>query len=95
MEFEILFENEKLRVSRFKLEAGEEVGLHYDENPATVTAYQGGIITRLENDGTEREVHFPTAVATFRPAEPKEMTHRSINRGSAPVAAIIVEVKKT
>lgn len=95
MEFEILKDTDQVRVSRWKVEAGEEVGLHRDKQPAIVIVIQGGTITRLEPDGTTTEVHFPQGVAVNRPVDRFAEPHRSINNGASPVEAIMVEFKQS
>lgn len=93
MEFEKLFENEKVCVSHFKLMSGEQVGEHYDIYPQIVTAIEGGIITRIEADGSTTDVNFPTGVAVFRLAETSDKMHKSINNGSNPIELIIIQFK--
>ncbi len=71
----------------------EEIGLHYDEFAQIVVARKGGIITRLEADGTKTEVNFPTGKAILRPAETPDKMHKSINDSSESIELIIVQLK--
>lgn len=93
MEYQVLFENEKVCVSRVKLMAGEEVGLHRDEYPAVVIALQGGVITRLEADGTMTDVEFPKNVPVYRSTDPVGELHRSVNKSDEPIELIITHIK--
>jgi hypothetical protein len=45
--------------------AHEEIGLHRDAYPQVVIGLQGGIITRLEANGSTVHVNFPTGRAVF------------------------------
>lgn len=93
-EYELLFENEQISVVKVKVQAHEEVGLHRSPHPHVVIALQGGTITRLEANGSETEVHFPTGVAVYREADPIDDLHRSVNRGAEPVELIKVILKE-
>jgi quercetin dioxygenase-like cupin family protein len=86
-------ENEKVSVSYVKIMPQEEIGLHYDEYPQVVVALEGGVLTRLEADGSTTEVEFPTGKAVFRPSETADKMHKSINATSMPIALIIVQLK--
>jgi hypothetical protein len=94
IEFEVQLENDEVRVSKWKLQPGEEVGLHRDEYPAVVFALQGGTITRFEPDGSTRDVIFPTGVAVYREVDPIDQFHRSINSSETAIEAVMIEIKK-
>ena len=70
LEYEIQLENESVSVARAKIMPNEEIGLHRDAYPQVVFALQGGIITRLEADGSTTDVNFPTGRAIFREIDP-------------------------
>ncbi len=87
------FENDNVCVSYIKIMAQEEIGLHYDQYPQMVKALAGGIVTRLEADGSTTEVDFPTGTWVFRPAETPDKMHKSVNATSKPIELIIVQLK--
>lgn len=93
MEYKVEFENDEVRVSKWMLTAGEEVGLHRDEYPHVVVASQGGTIRRFEADGSTTDVIFPTGVAVFQGTDPVDVLHRSINASDHPIEAVMVEFK--
>ncbi len=68
--------------------------MHRDAYPQVVVALQGGVITRLEADGSTVDVNFPTGKAVFREIDPPDQLHRSINNSSAPVELIVIQLKK-
>lgn len=93
LEYEVQFENDQVCVSRVVIEPKEEIGLHRDEVPQIVVGLRGGTITRVEADGREVDVEFPTGKAVFRPVDPENELHRSENRSNAPIEIIIVQMK--
>jgi len=93
LEYEVQFENDHVCASRVVIEPKEEVGLHRDAVPQIVVALRGGTITRLEADGREVDVEFPTGKAVYRPVDPGNELHRSVNRSNAPIEIIVVQIK--
>jgi quercetin dioxygenase-like cupin family protein len=93
LEYEVQFENNQVSVSRVVIEPKEEIGLHRDAAPQIVIGLRGGTITRLEADGREIDVAFPTGKAVYRPVDPENELHRSVNRSNAPIEMIIVQLK--
>jgi hypothetical protein len=93
LEYEVQFENDQVCVSRVVIEPKEEIGLHRDAVPQIVVGLRGGTITRLEADGREVDVEFPTSKAVYRPVDPENELHRSVNRSNAPIEIIIVQMK--
>ena len=93
LEYEAQFENEHISVAKAKIMPDEEIGLHRDVYPQIVIALKGGTITRLEADGRQTDVNFPTGVAVFRDIDPPNEFHKSVNKGSKPVELIIIQLK--
>lgn len=93
LEYEIQLENEAVTVARAKIMPQEESWPHRDEHPHVVVALKGGVITRLEADGSTQEVNFPTGKAVFREVDPPGQLHKSINNSSQPIELIIIELK--
>lgn len=94
IEHNIIFENDYVCLSKFKLLPHEEVDFHRDEYPHIVIANTGGIIKRFEPDGTSTEIPLPTGEAVFRPQDPFEEGHRSINISDNLIEAFIIQLKK-
>lgn len=93
LEYQLQFENDHVCVAKTKILPHEEIGLHRDVYPQVVVALQGGTITRLEADGRTVDVEFPTGVAVFRPTDPVNELHRSVNHSDTPVELIIIQLK--
>lgn len=95
LEYQLQFENEQVIVAKAKILPHEEIGLHRDAYPQVVIALQGGTITRLEEDGRKVDVEFPTGVPVFRPTDPENQLHRSVNNSSSPIELIIIQLKNS
>lgn len=93
MEFKIQHENADVRVSKIMLMAGEEVGLHRDDYPRTVIGLKGGTFKRIEEDGSTKEIVFPTGEAIFLEADPVGQKHRGVNISPAPLELIVIQYK--
>jgi hypothetical protein len=94
LEYEIQLENDAVSVARAKIMPHEEIGLHRDAYPQVVVALQGGVITRLEADGSKVNVNFPTGQAVFRNIDPPDQLHKSINDSDNPIELIIIQLKR-
>lgn len=93
LEYEVQFEDSKVIVVRAKIEAHETAELHRDDIPHLVTAIKGGVLTRIEADGTENVVAFPTGVTIYRDKDPIGEYHRTENRSDEAVELIIINLK--
>lgn len=93
LEYVKQFEDDKVCVSYVKIMAHEEIGEHYDVLPQIVVALKGGVVTRLESDGSTTDVIFPTGQSVFRPAETPDKIHKTVNNGEDPIELIIMQLK--
>lgn len=92
-EYEVQLENDLVCVATAKIMPYEEIGLHRDVYPQVVIASKGGVITRLEANGTTTDVEFPTGVAVFREADPADEFHRSVNHSPEDIELMIIHLK--
>ncbi len=92
-EYEVIVNNDQLMIARVVVDPHEEIGRHRDEVPHIVIALQGGVITRLEEDGREVDVEFPQGVAIYRPVDPEGEYHRGVNRSDDPIELLMIELK--
>lgn len=93
LEYQLQFENDQVSVARAKILPHEEIGLHRDVYPHIVVALKGGTITRLEPDGRTVDVIFPTGVGVYRPTDPEDQLHRSVNHSDEEIELIIIQLK--
>ena len=91
MDYELQYENDLVKVARAILAPGEKIGLHADLLPTVVISPNGGVITRLEQDGSETHVHFPKDVPVLREINPA--LHESFNASSDPLELILISFK--
>lgn len=94
IECESLFENDVVNVSRVVMDAHEEVGEHRDALPRIVIGLKGGVVTRLEANGTETKVAFPTGVAVRLGIDPEGELHRAVNHGDEAVELLVIQMKQ-
>ena len=94
VEAEKQFENDQIRVMKILIQGGEEIGFNHYSNPRVAIAIQGGILTRIQEDGTCQDVVFPTGKAVFLEADQPGEQHRAINRSENPLEVIVVHLKK-
>ena len=90
-EEELLFENDQVCVSKWRVLPGENVGQHRDENPSVIIPLKGGLMIRIGEDGTTSEVHLPTGKAVYQ--ETDLQLHDAINASDSTVEAIMIELK--
>jgi hypothetical protein len=93
LEYAVLFENEQISIDKAKIMSKEESQLHRDNYPHIVIALKGGSLTRLESNGTETVVNFPTGAAVIRPVDPPDELHKTVNRSAEPIELIIIQLK--
>lgn len=90
-EEELLFENEQVCVSKWRVLPGETVGQHRDENPSVIIPLKGGLMIRIGEDGATSEVHLPTGQAVYQETDLE--LHDAINGSDAMIEAIMIELK--
>ncbi len=93
MQYDLQFENDRVRVIRVVLDPHEKVGLHRDALQQIVVGLKGGTVTRLEADGREVDVVFPTGQAVYRPIDPEGEYHEGVNASDEELELIIVQLK--
>lgn len=94
VESEVQFENDQISATKLKILAHEEIGLHRNEYPQIVVAIKGGTITRIEADGSTTLVDFPKGQAVYRPVDPPNEFHKSVNNSCKPMELIIIQFKQ-
>ena len=92
LEYVEQYKDDQIGISRVKILPQEEIGLHRDIFPQVVVALQGGTLTRLEADGREVDVEFPTGVAVLRQPDAGTELHRTVNKSSEPIELIITQL---
>lgn len=86
----LLMENDRVRVSRFDFQPGEETGWHVHEYEYVITTLTDCHL-RLELPGGETRDSMIAAGSAY--TRPEGTDHNVINAGDAPMSFIEVELK--
>ena len=89
------FENEHVRVWKSIIEPNQPLALHRHDHGRTIVALKGGTLDVVDAKGqTLRKVTWETGKAYWLEADPPGQQHGDVNRGSAAVEVIVVEMRK-
>jgi quercetin dioxygenase-like cupin family protein len=86
----IFEDNERVRVTEWRFEVGEETGWHSHELDYTVIPISTGTLTIVDRSGIETPNSISLGVPYFRYSGAE---HNVINRSESPVAFIEIEIK--
>jgi hypothetical protein len=93
LEYEELFENDRVIVSRVTIMPQDEIEVQPTVCPELVFVLQGGTITRFEKDGSMTDVIFPAGKTVFFPAGTVDEECRAVNNGTEVVEIIVTQLK--
>ena len=86
--YQLLFENERVRVMELRLKPGEKIGVHsHPDHLAYVLS--GGTLSLKHADGKSHDMEAKAGQVIWIPAE----THSAKNPGTTELKALIVELK--
>lgn len=91
MEYELQYEDAMLSIAKLTLAPKEMVELHRDELLCIVTSPKGGVVTRIEEDGSCIDVQFPAGIPVLRPVN--LALHKSFNPSDKELELIIITFK--
>ncbi|WP_394688179.1 cupin domain-containing protein [Hoeflea sp.] len=86
----LLVDDDRVRVTRFDFEPGQETGWHVHGHDYVVTPVTECVMLLEEPDGGAREVTMAPGAAYRRPLG---VEHNVINGGTAPMTFVEVELK--
>jgi quercetin dioxygenase-like cupin family protein len=86
----VLVDNDRVRVTRFDFEPGQQTGWHVHGHDYVVTPLTACHFKLEEPEGSVREVTMQAGEAYHRPIG---VEHNVINGGSEPMAFVEVEIK--
>ncbi len=93
MDSEITLDNDHVRTSKVKLEAHEEIDHQHNEYPQLILSFKGGILTRIETNGTKTEIKLPKNIPVYQDQDPAGEYHKFINNTCKPLEIIVIELK--
>jgi quercetin dioxygenase-like cupin family protein len=85
--YQVVFENDRVRVLEYADEPGQETTLH--EHPDSVMYTLSTFRRRLVSGDVERDVELEAGTVGWLPAQ----QHRGINIGDSPTRVLFVELK--
>ncbi|PZC41920.1 MAG: hypothetical protein DK303_001264 [Chloroflexi bacterium] len=85
----IFEDNDRVRVTEWRFEPGEETGWHRHELDYTVVPISTGTLTIVDRSGTETLNHMSDGIPYFRYAGAE---HNVINRSDSELAFIEIEI---
>ena len=89
------FENEHVRVWKSIIMPNQPLALHRHDFGRTIVALRGGTLDVVDAKGqTVRQVTWETGKAYWLDADPPGQQHGDINKGSAPIEVIVIEMRK-
>lgn len=89
--YELIVENETVRVGRVTLEAGQSEGLHVHRYPRVLVCIEGATIEVKRQDGSVDRT-------TYKPGDARYQTntdpHEPVNVGKTHFKGVVVELKR-
>jgi hypothetical protein len=89
------FENAHVRTWKSIILPNQPLNLHRHDFGRTIVALRGGTLDVIDSSGkTTKQVTWETGKAYWLDADPSGEQHGDINRGTAPIEVIVVEMRR-
>ena len=89
------FENDDVRVWKSIIMPNQPLALHRHDHGRTIVALKGGTLDVVDGGGkTLQKMTWETGKAYWLGVDPPGQQHGDMNRGTAPIEVIVVEMKK-
>ena len=89
------FENENVRVWKSIIMPNQPLSLHRHESGRTIVVLKGGALDIVDAAGkTTKVMQWETGRAYWLDKDPVGEQHGDLNRGTAPIEVIVVEMRK-
>jgi beta-alanine degradation protein BauB len=89
------FENDHVRVWKSIILPNQPLTLHRHDHGRTIVILRGGTLDVVDAKGqTVKKLEWETGKAYWLDADPPGQQHGDVNRGSAPVEVVVVEMQK-
>ncbi|CAL58452.1 RmlC-like jelly roll fold [Ostreococcus tauri] len=93
MSREFQFENEEAICWKTTVTPNLPLKMHRHDRARVIVALQGGVLKRVDEDGSTRDLVFETGKAYWYEADPPDNLHADVNEGSEDVVVIVTEFK--
>jgi hypothetical protein len=89
------FENAHVRTWKSIILPNQPLNLHRHDFGRTIVALRGGTLDVIDSSGkTTKQVTWETGKAYWLDADPHGEQHGDMNRGTAPIEVIVVEMRR-
>jgi len=93
MSREFMFENEHAICWKTTVPPNLPLKMHRHDRARTIVALQGGVLKRVDEDGSRMDLVFKTGQAYWYEADPPDNLHADVNEGHEDVIVIVTEFK--
>lgn len=90
---EFQFENDKVKVWKTVITPFDALNMHRHDRERVVVGLKGGILKKIEEDGTTSYLVFETGKAYWLTQDPPDELHGDINEGDEPIEVMVIELK--
>jgi beta-alanine degradation protein BauB len=88
------FENDDVKVWKSIVAPNSPLPLHRHDHPRIITAFVGGTMKIVEQDGSSKAHVWETGKSYWLPANAPGTMHTDVNTGDKPIEVMVVELKK-
>lgn len=89
------FENEHVRVWKSTIMPNQPLTLHRHDHGRTIVALRGGTLDVIDGSGrTIAQMTWETGKAYWLDVDPAGEQHGDLNRGSAPIEVMVIEMRR-
>lgn len=93
MSREFMFENDFAICWKTTVPPHMPLKMHRHDRARTIVALQGGVLKRVDEDGSRKDLVFDTGKAYWYEADPPNNLHADVNEGDEDVIVIVTEFK--
>ncbi|MEQ1908967.1 MAG: hypothetical protein ABMA15_09100 [Vicinamibacterales bacterium] len=89
------FDNDHVRVWKSTILPDQPLSLHRHDHGRTVVVLEGGTLDVVNATGqTQTRLNWETGKAYWLDADPPGQQHADVNRGTKPIAVMVVEMRR-
>lgn len=90
---EFQFENEQVKVWKTVITPNSPLSMHRHDKSRVVVGLKGGVLRKIEENGTESNLVFETGKAYWLTEDPPGELHGDINESNEPIEVMVIEFK--
>lgn len=93
MSREFVFENDHAICWKTTVSPNVPLRMHRHDRARVIVALKGGVLRRVDEDGTTKDLVFETGAAYWYEADPPDNLHADVNDGPEDVIVVVTELK--